>query len=332
MTVIDKIIALAKAGPGGAAGPAAGRERTARAPHGRGLAGAPVRHRPARPRLRVRTRRPGLGAAHRPARTPLQHAVTAPGHRLLELHPRPHPPRRHAPRPALLLARRLRPPRIRQRRPPHHPQERRRRDLTPKPRALLRIPPRNRASTAGAGRSSSTPTAPWKPAVPTADRSSAATPAKPARGLGRMAAALGSRAARDPGAGSVEWVCASAAAGLQLGRVIASALRGRPRPGPREGLSPPLDAPSPCHLLHASRCGPGARAKRMTCLIRLYRRVRMQASFAGWRRNCGLPRVPEIPARSSGCETTSMPTLPRSACPRRSWSWRASTGSRAGRG
>ena len=27
----------------------------------------------------------------------------------------------------------------------------------------------------------------------------------------------------------------------------------------------------------------------------------MQASFAGWRRNCELPRAPEIPARSSGC-------------------------------
>ena len=57
-----------------------------------------------------------------------------------------------------------------------------------------------------------------------------------------------------------------------------------------------------------------------------------RASFAGWRRNCGLPRVPEILVRFSGCGTMSMPILPRSACPRRSWWWHVSTGSRAGRG
>ncbi len=135
MTVIDKIIALAKAGPGDPASPEDDLLPAGTASDGtatdRGVAGAPVRDRPARPRLRVRARRPGLGAAHRPARTPLQHPVTAPGHRLLELDPGPHPPRRHAPRPALLLARRLRPPRSRLRRPSHHAQKRRRRDLAP---------------------------------------------------------------------------------------------------------------------------------------------------------------------------------------------------------
>ena len=93
--------------------------------HPRRDAGAAVRHRPARHRLRLRPGRHRRLAAHHPARPPVQHAVAAAGHRLLRLHPGQHPPRRPAPRPRLRLAA-VRATRRLVRRAPPAAQERRR--------------------------------------------------------------------------------------------------------------------------------------------------------------------------------------------------------------
>ena len=95
--------------------------------HPRRDAGAAVRHRPARHRLRLRPGRPGRLAAHHPARPAVQHAVAAAGHRLLRLDPGQHPPRRPAPRPRLRLAQ-VRETRRLVRRAPPAAQERRRQD------------------------------------------------------------------------------------------------------------------------------------------------------------------------------------------------------------
>ena len=57
----------------------------------------------------------------------------------------------------------------------------------------------------------------------------------------------------------------------------------------------------------------------------------MQASFAGWRRNCGLPRVPEIrrgPAAADHVDADPAAVSLSAA----ELAWHASTGLRAGRG
>ena len=109
--------------------------------HPRRDAGAAVRHRPARHRLRLRPRRPRRLPPHHPPRPALQHPVAAAGHRLLRLHPGQHPPRRPAPRPRLRLAP-LRAARRLVRRAPPDPQGRRREDLRQQLRAAVPVPPR----------------------------------------------------------------------------------------------------------------------------------------------------------------------------------------------
>ena len=99
MTVIDKIIALASAGPA----PLSAEARQA--------------HRCAIARLAIDfVSGPGglasalrTGLLERPYSTP---SFPLDKHRVLRLHPRAHPPRGHAPRPALRVARRLRPARL----------------------------------------------------------------------------------------------------------------------------------------------------------------------------------------------------------------------------
>ena len=115
MTVIDKITALSAAGPA----PLSAEARQA--------------HRYAIARLAVDfvSGPGGLASALRTGL--LEHPYSTPslppGHRLRRLHTRAHPPRGHPPRPALRVARRLRPARLSIRRAPHQAQERRRRDL-----------------------------------------------------------------------------------------------------------------------------------------------------------------------------------------------------------
>ena len=135
MTVIDKIIALVLA----AHAPDARRQPMS--------PGAWQAHRyairPAGRRLRVRPRRSRLRAAHRPPRAPVQYAEPAARHRALRLDPGSHPPCRHPARSALRMARRLRPPGRRQRRPPPKAQDGWRPDKRAGLWAVLRVSPRN---------------------------------------------------------------------------------------------------------------------------------------------------------------------------------------------
>ena len=128
MTVIDKIIALAKPArhparpednplPAGTASDGTASDGTART-----VAWQAHRYAIARLALDFVSGPGGLASALRTGL--LEHPYSTPSLPLdigySRLDPGPHPPRRHAPRPALLLARRLRPPRLRLRRPPHH--------------------------------------------------------------------------------------------------------------------------------------------------------------------------------------------------------------------
>ena len=135
MTVIDKIIDLVLA----AHAPDARRQPMS--------PGARQAHRYAIARLAVDfvSGPGGLASALRTGllEPPVQHAEPAARYRALRLDPGPHPPCRHPARPALRMARRLRPPGRRQRRPPPDAQERRRPDQRPRLRAVLRVSPRN---------------------------------------------------------------------------------------------------------------------------------------------------------------------------------------------
>ena len=96
---------------------------------------------PARDRLRLRPQRHRLRPAPHPGGRPPQRQERHPRRRLLRPDPRRDPARRHPPRQALRLARRLRPPRRRLRRPPHHPQKRRRPHQRQRLHAGMQLPP-----------------------------------------------------------------------------------------------------------------------------------------------------------------------------------------------
>ena len=109
----------------------------------RGMAGTAVRDRPARHRPSLRPRRHRVHLAPRPARRALQQQVRHPRRRSLQQHPRPHPPRRPAPRQGLLRMARLHQARRLLRHPPPAPPAARRRDIPVELRPFVPIPPRH---------------------------------------------------------------------------------------------------------------------------------------------------------------------------------------------